>query len=58
MLLFLKENLLVKVYYKGEGAGPGPTSSSLLSDLLSILKGNVKKPFGIPGNKRKSIKML
>ena len=40
---------------QGEGAGPGPTSSSLLSDLLSILKGDVKKPFGIPHNKRKSI---
>ena len=41
---------------QGEGAGPGPTSSTLLSDLLSILNGNVKKPFGIPRNKRKSIK--
>jgi len=41
---------------QGEGAGPGPTSSSLLSDLLSILRGNIKKPFGIPTNKRKSIK--
>jgi homoserine dehydrogenase len=41
---------------QGEGAGPGPTSSSLLSDLLSILKDNIKKPFGIPNNKRKSIK--
>ena len=41
---------------QGEGAGPGPTSSSLLSDLLSILKGDIKKPFGIPNNKRKSIK--
>jgi len=40
---------------QGEGAGPGPTSSSLLSDLLSILRGNIKKPFGIPANKRKSI---
>jgi homoserine dehydrogenase len=40
---------------QGEGAGPGPTSSSLLSDLLSILKDNVKKPFGIPNHKRKSI---
>ena len=27
---------------QGEGAGPGPTSSSLLSDLLSILRGNIK----------------
>jgi len=41
---------------QGEGAGPGPTSSSLLSDLLSILRGNIKKPFGITSNKRKLIK--
>ena len=41
---------------QGEGAGPGPTSSSLLSDLLSILRGDIKKPFGMPNNKRKSIK--
>ena len=41
---------------QGEGAGPGPTSSSLLSDLLSILKGNIKYPFGISFDKRKSIK--
>ena len=40
---------------QGEGAGPGPTSSSLLSDLLSILRGNIKYPFGISSNKRKSI---
>ncbi len=40
---------------QGEGAGPGPTSSSLLSDLLSILRGNVKKPFGVPSIKRKHI---
>ncbi|MDC0151257.1 homoserine dehydrogenase [Candidatus Pelagibacter sp.] len=43
---------------QGEGAGPGPTSSSLLSDLISILRGNVKKPFGIPSNKRKKIPVL
>ena len=43
---------------QGEGAGPGPTSSSLLSDLLSILSGNVKKPFGLSSVKRKKIKPL
>ena len=43
---------------QGEGAGPGPTSSSLLSDLLSILFGNIKKPFGIPSKKRGKIKAL
>ena len=41
---------------QGEGAGPGPTSSSLLSDLLSIIRGNSKYPFGISSHKRKSIK--
>ncbi len=41
---------------QGEGAGPGPTSSSLLSDLLSILRGNIKFPFGISYSKRKSIR--
>ena len=32
---------------QGEGAGPGPTTSALMSDLLSILRGNIKFPFGI-----------
>ena len=41
---------------QGEGAGPGPTSSALMSDLLSILRGNIKYPFGIPNNKRHKIK--
>ena len=41
---------------QGEGAGPGPTSSALLSDLLSILRGNIKYPFGMSSNKRKIIK--
>ncbi len=40
---------------QGEGAGPGPTSSSLLSDFISILRGNIKKPFGISSSKRKKI---
>ena len=41
---------------QGEGAGPGPTSSALLSDLLSILRGNKNKPFGMPSIRRKKIK--
>ncbi len=41
---------------QGEGAGPGPTSSSLLSDLLYILRGNINKPFGISSSKRRKIK--
>ena len=41
---------------QGEGAGPGPTSSALLSDLLSILRGNIKNPLGISVSKLKTIK--
>jgi homoserine dehydrogenase len=41
---------------QGEGAGPGPTSSALLSDLLSILRGNIKKPLGVSVSKLKSLK--
>ena len=44
--------------FQGEGAGPGPTSSSLLSDLLSILRGNIKYPFGIVSKRRKNIKIF
>ena len=40
---------------QGEGAGPGPTSSALISDLCSILSGNVKYPFGISSALRKKI---
>ncbi len=43
---------------QGEGAGPGPTSSSLLSDLLSILRGNIKYPFGISSIRRKSLNVF
>jgi homoserine dehydrogenase len=42
---------------QGEGAGPGPTSSALLSDLFSILRGNIKKPLGVTVSKLKSLKV-
>ena len=42
---------------QGEGAGPGPTSSALMSDLLSILRGNIKYPFGLPFLKRKKARI-
>ena len=38
---------------QGEGAGAGPTTSSLISDLCSILRGNVKFPFVLSDRKRK-----
>jgi len=41
---------------QGEGAGPEPTTSSLISDLFSLLRGNLKFPFGISYKLRKKIK--
>ena len=40
---------------QGEGAGPGPTSSALLSDLYSVLKGNIQYPFGVSYTSRNKI---
>ena len=37
---------------QGEGAGPGPTTSALVSDLCSVLRGNIKFPFVISNSKR------
>ena len=44
-----------KTVLQGEGAGPGPTSSALISDLCSVLRGNVKFPFGVSFKLRKKI---
>ncbi|MDA9678291.1 homoserine dehydrogenase [Candidatus Pelagibacter sp.] len=41
---------------QGEGAGPGPTSSALMSDLVSILQNDIKNPLGVPVSKLKSLK--
>ena len=54
--IILKGRPVGETVLQGEGAGPGPTSSALLSDLISILRGNIKNPFGISSYKRKSIK--
>jgi homoserine dehydrogenase len=43
-----------KTVLQGEGAGAGPTTSSLVSDLCSILRGNVKFPFVLANKKRKA----
>ena len=40
---------------QGEGAGPKATTSALISDISSILRGNIKFPFSISNNERKKI---
>ena len=44
-----------KSVLQGEGAGPGPTSSAIISDLCSVLKGEISYPFGVPSRTRKKI---
>ena len=41
---------------QGEGAGAAPTTSALISDISSILRGNIKYPFSISSKERKKIK--
>ena len=40
---------------QGEGAGPEATTSALVSDISSVLRGNVKFPFSISSKKRKKL---
>ena len=41
---------------QGEGAGPAATTSALVSDISSILRGNIKFPFSISNKERKMLK--
>ena len=41
---------------QGEGAGPAATTSALISDISSILRGNIKFPFSISSKERKNLK--
>ncbi len=38
---------------QGEGAGPSATTSALVSDISSIMRGNIKFPFAISNTRRK-----
>ena len=41
---------------QGEGAGPSATTSALISDISSILRGNIKFPFSLSVKERKKLK--
>ena len=41
---------------QGEGAGPAATTSALVSDISSILRGNIKFPFSLSEKERKKLK--
>jgi homoserine dehydrogenase len=40
---------------QGEGAGPSATTSALVSDVSSILRGNIKFPFSLSTKERKKL---
>ena len=40
---------------QGEGAGPEATTSALVSDIASLLRGNIKFPFSISKKERKKL---
>jgi len=44
-----------KSVLQGEGAGAGPTSSALISDLHSVIGGKLSHPFGVETKLRKKI---
>ena len=43
---------------QGEGAGPEATTSALISDISSILRGNIKYPFNLSDKERKKLKVF
>tara|TARA_E500000178_G_scaffold210025_1_gene207261 strand:- start:328 stop:1611 length:1284 start_codon:yes stop_codon:yes gene_type:complete len=49
-------NPVGKSTIQGEGAGPAATTSALISDISSILRGNIKFPFSLSSKERKNLK--
>ena len=56
--IMVEGNPVGKIVYQGLGAGKGPTTSSVISDLNSILKGNVTLPFGFNFSDTKEFKIF
>ena len=42
---------------QGEGAGPAATTSALVSDISSILRGNIKFPFSLSNKEEKNLNL-
>ena len=49
-------NPVGKSTIQGEGAGPAATTSALVSDISSILRGNIKFPFSLSNKERRKLK--
>ena len=47
-----------RTIYEGPGAGKGPTSSAVISDITSIMLGNEEYSFGLSPSSKKKIKLF
>ena len=54
--VIVEGNPVGKSTIQGEGAGPSATTSALVSDISSVLRGNIKFPFSISKKERKKLK--
>ena len=48
-------NPVGQIIIQGEGAGPAATTSALISDISSIMRGNIKFPFSLSAKERKKL---
>ena len=53
--VIIEGNPVGRSIIQGEGAGPAATTSALISDISSILRGNIKFPFSISNKERKNL---
>ena len=48
-------NPVGQIIIQGEGAGPAATTSALISDISSIMRGNIKFPFSLSAKEKKKL---
>jgi len=54
-IILVESDFIGKTYYRGAGAGEGPTASAVMADLINISGDKVKPLFGIPEQQLQTI---
>ena len=54
-IILVESDFIGKTYYRGAGAGEGPTASAVMADLINISGDKVKPIFGIPEKQLQTI---
>ncbi len=54
-IILVESDFVGKTYYRGAGAGEGPTASAVMADLINISSDKVKPLFGIPERQLQTI---